>query len=141
MVLALVQDCKFPNLKATSAYAKGCKCPRCLAAHAEYNLKWYEKNPDKKMSWKKNNPELYSQSQKATRLKAEYGLTLEEREAMGNECAICTSHRKPKVDHDHSTGKIRDILCGKCNSGVGMFDDSPSRLRAAADYLERHGKK
>lgn len=76
-----------------------------------------------------------------------YGLTQEQYEAMLAEqdgrCAICRSpdwpgkDRRPHVDHCHKTGKIRALLCGKCNNGLGNYDDDPARLRAAADYLER----
>lgn len=56
-------------------------------------------------------------------------------------CAICeevpdTLH----LDHDHGTEEIRDFLCGPCNRALGLMQDSPSRLRAAADYLELHGR-
>lgn len=57
-------------------------------------------------------------------------------------CAICSIERSGKnhaLDHDHKTGKLRGILCNNCNTGLGMFGDDPVRLRAAAEYLERHG--
>jgi len=77
-----------------------------------------------------------------------YGISLEEfkalKEAQGGVCAICKGPPKGRgaknkdftVDHDHDTGKVRGLLCGHCNRGIGMFLDDPQRLRAAAAYLE-----
>jgi hypothetical protein len=52
-------------------------------------------------------------------------------------CVICGSTRRLCIDHDHTTGNIRGILCTKCNAGIGMFDDNTTRLRLAIDYLNR----
>lgn len=57
-------------------------------------------------------------------------------------CAICKTpekklSRKLDIDHDHRTNKNRGLLCGKCNKGIGMFNDDPNLLRAAADYLDK----
>ncbi len=60
-------------------------------------------------------------------------------------CAIChkqeTRTKKGKVvalavDHCHITGKIRGLLCGECNTGLGKFKDNPFLLKAALKYLE-----
>lgn len=88
--------------------------------------------------------------ERASRIKKEYGITMQAAEAMlsaqGGGCAICA---KPlsiaqegkaaadysHVDHCHTTGKVRGILCNNCNHGIGKFMDNPDLLRAAANYL------
>lgn len=81
------------------------------------------------------------------RIKWEYGITVEQYDAMvaaqKNCCAICgatgESQRYGKlcIDHDHSTGRVRGLLCDRCNRGIALFDDSISRLVLAQDYLTR----
>jgi hypothetical protein len=84
--------------------------------------------------------------ERAANLKRVFGMTLEEyeqkAEKQGNVCAICgglcKSGKNLAVDHDHETGKIRDLLCGNCNVGLGKFQDNPELLIKAADYLRKH---
>ena len=52
-----------------------------------------------------------------------------------HECAVCGKTSRLQVDHDHSTGKIRGILCPTCNRGLGMFYDDPVLLEKALVYL------
>jgi len=79
------------------------------------------------------------------RLRKEFGITAEEYdttlELQGGVCAICRSavadgrgHRL-HVDHDHRTGRVRGIICGSCNFGLGKFQDDPILLGRAIDYL------
>lgn len=72
---------------------------------------------------------------------AKYGLTVEEYERLEDEadglCAICRKARRLAVDHCHDTGEVRGLICHKCNSGLGMFQDNPGALMAAAQYLLR----
>lgn len=58
-------------------------------------------------------------------------------------CAICSEElpEKPHTDHSHDTGKFRGILCRSCNIGLGHFQDDPTRLRSAAEYLDKHNKE
>jgi len=75
-------------------------------------------------------------------LKRRYGITAEEADVMLAEqdgvCAICRTAPAAQVDHDHATGKVRELLCFNCNGGLGQFRDDPEVLRAAADYVEQH---
>lgn len=82
----------------------------------------------------------------ARALRRFYGMTMEEYtarlEAQGGRCAICRakSAQRLHVDHSHQTGAIRDLLCEWCNHAIGKARDDPARLRAMADYLERHAQ-
>lgn len=77
-----------------------------------------------------------------------YGVTREHYYAMLSEqfggCAICFTEEPGRgnkyfaIDHNHETGAVRGLLCHGCNTGAGMFNDDPVRLRLAADYLEKH---
>ena len=55
----------------------------------------------------------------------------------GGVCAICKKkhHRRLHADHCHVTGKLRGLLCPKCNPALGLYDDDPDCLLAAAAYL------
>jgi len=77
--------------------------------------------------------------QKARRIKAEYGGTIEEYEATMRDasCAICGSNKKLVLDHCHNKGHVRGVLCSHCNSMLGFARDDENNLRAAIDYLER----
>lgn len=77
-------------------------------------------------------------------LRRTYGISLEEFEAMESEqggvCAICGEPERNRkylsVDHDHTTGCVRGLLCHLCNALLGQAGDDAWRLRSAADYLE-----
>ncbi len=75
-------------------------------------------------------------------LRRRYGITAEEADAMlaaqGGLCAVCRTAPAAHVDHDHDTGRVRQLLCFNCNGGLGQFRDDPVVLRAAASYVERH---
>jgi hypothetical protein len=83
-----------------------------------------------------------------------YGITWDEYlalyEAQDGKCAICNVPIVPKgmgaglvahVDHDHKTGAVRGLLCPPHNTGLGYYKDSPTLLRAAAEYLDKYAAK
>jgi hypothetical protein len=63
--------------------------------------------------------------------------------AQHGECAICSIYKGDTLDldHDHASGKRRDLLCRACNIGLGQFGDDIDTLEKAVKYLEFHGKK
>ena len=79
-------------------------------------------------------------------LKRKYGMTVEQYDAMlkaqGGGCFICG--RPPRedislhVDHDHSTGRVRGILCFCCNNALADFKEDPQLLQKAITYLAAH---
>lgn len=52
-------------------------------------------------------------------------------------CEICRGRVRLNIDHNHRTGKVRGVLCGPCNRGLGYFRDRPAYLRAALRFLAR----
>ncbi len=82
---------------------------------------------------------------------SKYGVTIEWYEQklaeQGGACALCGHVPPPDgikaasrlhVDHNHKTGITRDLLCTRCNMGVGYFMEDPALMRRAAEYIERH---
>lgn len=71
-----------------------------------------------------------------------YGLTVEDSRRLRScqvACAICGRHnQKMEVDHDHSTGLVRGLLCSRCNGALGQFCDNIELLQKAISYLEKH---
>ena len=79
-----------------------------------------------------------------------YGITIDDYNAMlaqqNGKCKVCGSDNSVGnrrmtmplcIDHCHITGKVRGLLCSKCNMGIGNFDDSVERLEAAVSYLNQ----
>lgn len=129
----------------------GCRlcCKLRSAAKVEKILAWEKANPEehanRMRSWTATSEG--KRSVRNTKLKQQYGITLEEYEKLlesqGGKCAICPtvldssqSTTIPHVDHVHNqTGRIRGLLCLRCNLGLGSFRDNPQLLKRAVDYL------
>lgn len=133
------------------------ECKRC---NLDAKANRHRANPvparERAKQWKLDNPEREAARQAAYRasgrkgvsdrksyLKRKYGITPEQYDALlakqEGGCAICG--RPPRrdialhVDHEHGTGRIRGLLCFRCNNALGDFDDDHDRLVHALTYL------
>lgn len=92
-------------------------------------------------SWRIKNKDKVKLNQKRGHLKHRYKLSEEDYKALlkkyDNSCAICSTKEGPfNVDHCHSDNRVRGILCGPCNRGLGQFKDNPFLLGRAILYLQ-----
>lgn len=119
----------FRSTARIDGYAFYCKACDTAKAKAWRNRSGYHKK-------------AYEQ---AVRNKSRYGITwteyqrLLEKQAGG--CAICgviklEDNKALAIDHDHQTGKVRGLLCRKCNIGLGQLQDSKELLTRAIAYLQ-----
>lgn len=116
----------------------------CKQCDARTMVVWREKNRnrclEKAREWTEKNPH----ARKKSHLKCAYGLSLEEYGRMKNEqggaCAICQKIPKGSlcVDHCHKTGKVRALLCCRCNITLGYFEASDKFFQLAVVYLKKH---
>lgn len=106
----------------------------------EYAKRAYEKK-------RREDPEWYERLKLKNRCRR-YGIAIEEYQrilsAQGERCLIClrdfTAALTPHIDHCHTSGVIRGLLCLNCNTALGNFMDNPVLVRAAATYLENKWK-
>lgn len=121
------------------------ECKECQKAHSrEHWKKIATRESEKKKLYHIKNRKVAH----GWHLKNKYGITLADYQKLlalqDGKCAICGSdkprgrYRHFAIDHNHTTGELRCLLCAPCNTGLGHFQDSPDLLRKAADYLESH---
>jgi len=121
------------------------KCADCGEIHLR-NAK-HLKQGIKSQDCKEYHPPNYIGLEKRDLIiRNQYGITLEQYNTMlkaqNYKCAICGNEdevegRKLAIDHCHTTGKVRGLLCGKCNRGLGLFYDNQELLSNAIKYLTK----
>ena len=114
--------------------------------HREERNRYYRERYDAKeahayyIRWKESNPGVLRRQLLARHGTTERGY-LEMLSTQGGRCAICRKKRPGRgkkvfdVDHDHLTGKIRGLLCSRCNTGIGLLLDDPLVCLSAFEYL------
>ena len=121
--------------------------PGLAAARARaYKARNYELvKARKRGAWarlRERDPDKCRQYRRASRLKVNYGLTVEQHTAMyvvqNGCCAICgkpVEYDKIQTDHDHKTGKVRGLLCQSCNLALGVLEAREGVLYDMFKYL------
>lgn len=106
------------------------------------------KSCDKKRSreWKEAHPEQHRARLRRNKLQARYGISIEQYDelllAQDGKCACCGSNTPGgygttfRVDHDHTSGAIRGLLCQSCNAGIGFLGDTVEGVTQALAYLQ-----
>ena len=120
---------------------------------------WAKNNPERRKAYateyvKKNAARIkarraayHQKNKEATRealLRKLYGISGADKkrllQSQGDRCAVCLTDTPTKngwvVDHDHTTGKVRGILCSPCNSGIGQLRDDVDIVARAVAYLK-----
>jgi hypothetical protein len=123
--------------------------PRCKTCANAY-CKARSTDPavlERRRLWRERNQDKVKALTRRSDLKQRYGITVTVYAVMLAEqdgrCAACRRTDPGKgrrffdVDHDHSTGAVRGLLCHPCNKAIGFAQDDPAVLRALAEFLER----
>ena len=125
------------------------KHPEQVQKRKERCQLWYKNNKKKHKEYikerEKHNPGITKRENKKACLKKNYGLTLDwynkQFELQNGCCAICGKNRLSlsrdlAVDHNHVTNKIRGLLCGDCNRGLGYFKSDLNGIKLLLKSIE-----
>lgn len=121
------------------------ECNDCLKLYAK---KDYRKNKEKRNAYAKERLKKYPEKVRNEKYKRAYGISLDDYndllKGQKNKCKICGTknptgtHKHLVVDHCHETNKIRGLLCGRCNAGIGFFNDDLKLIKKAIEYLNEN---
>lgn len=121
-------------------------CTRCYAKkiRIEWSNEQRQNNKEKNLEWIKNNYTRWKKGQRRRHYKKKYGITIEQYHEMFKQqkgkCAICQKYRsrtrKLSVDHHHKTGKVRGLLCTRCNFAIGYANEDVKIIDNMKLYLK-----
>ena len=106
-----------------------------------YEKEYYLKTKEHRKQYLADNKNHIQKRARNYSLKRKYKITFEEYNVIYNrqqgKCAICGNPEELlHVDHNHTTGEIRGLLCLKCNRGIGFLNDDIKILEQALAYLK-----
>jgi hypothetical protein len=140
--------------KLVNEFAKNCSKADglqtvCKLCKKRYDNEWYKNNHSAavqtRMAWKEKNRERERELSRRSYRKVKYGLTDEDYQRLLNThkcCVICErefdNELRPVIDHDHTSGKVRSLLCNSCNTLLGHARENEGVLLSAIEYLRKH---
>ena len=115
----------------------------CIPCEATYRHELYSKNPEKwnanRRKWARKNAEKL----RGYAIKRKYGISLAEYDCIlvsqDGACKICRripADKPLQVDHDHATGKIRGLLCFRCNAALGLLGEDSETTKNLLEYIQ-----
>lgn len=119
---------------------------------SEYMKQYYRKNIEARKEQTKKYRLEHPGYERNCYLKRNFNITTKEYDELfiqqNGVCLICfkneTSHhqngkvKRLAVDHCHETGKVRGLLCNRCNTAIGLLQNNPVLAQKASDYLIKH---
>lgn len=127
-------------------------CKECLSMYSRNRYRKPEakaKIKEKNSKWRERNPDADAEKN----LKKKYGITLQQYNEMlllqNGVCAICGQKEKVRrqkkaagperlaVDHCHESGRVRGLLCFKCNTAIGSLGDTEEMVQRVISYLAK----
>lgn len=121
---------------------------RTVEARRAYGRKYWAEHKKQKQIYDKARRQENKRKYFMQKIKRSYRITAEEFDLMLSRsygrcdiCYKCFSGREPFIDHDHSSGNVRGLLCSKCNFSVGLLDDNPEIVDRLYRYLNEYKQK
>lgn len=124
--------------------AKGRRKPKCGECENRRMREDRAKHRDKRRAYDRARYRGDAERRYIQKAVRSYGLALKQAEILARKrhCDLCgrdNGGRRMALDHCHTTGKLRGLLCDSCNIGLGKFRDNPHTLRLARKYVLRGG--
>ena len=127
-------------------------CYECKEEKSKYDKELYQENKEEINKKNKKYNSEHKERVKDNRLQRLYGITSENYNKMYDEqegcCYICGIYKEKEgnrynvlcVDHDHEIGKVRGLLCHRCNKAIGLLEDDEQLLLKAIEYLKKFNR-
>lgn len=119
-----------------------------IEKYAAASKRWRQRHPEKSVAaakrYRQKHPEKAKVYTRTSHLRRKYGITIADFNALlalqNHQCAVCgcefgDGKKKAHIDHDHATGRVRGLVCVRCNTSIGGLGDDVLGVSRALAYL------